>query len=54
MPGFEDRAELMARLGKHRIGKSCLYLNRLSEVDPSVLRELATVSVRHMREMYPS
>lgn len=54
MPGFEDRADLMARLGKHRIGRSCLYLNRLSDVDQGVLRELATVSVRHMREMYPS
>jgi len=46
MDGFEERADLLARLGPHSIGKSCLYLKRLSEVDLDVLRELVTESVR--------
>ena len=46
MDGFEERADLLARLGPHSIGKSCLYLKRLSDVDLDVLRELVAESVR--------
>jgi Domain of unknown function (DU1801) len=38
--GFEGRDELLAKLGRHSLGKSCLYLPRLSDVDLDVLREL--------------
>ena len=47
MEGFEERADLLARLGPHSVGKSCLYLKRLSDVDLDVLRELVAESVRH-------
>ena len=46
MDGFEERADLLARLGPHSVGKSCLYLKRLSDVDLDVLRELVAESVR--------
>lgn len=52
MPGFEGQPDLMARLGKHTTGVSCLYLNRLADVDQAVLKELATRSVAWMRERY--
>ena len=48
MPGFEGRAELMGRLGKHKTGKSCLYLKKLADVDAGVLQELIDCSVRAM------
>lgn len=48
MPGFEGRAELMGRLGKHKTGKSCLYLKKLADVDAGVLQELIDWSVRAM------
>ena len=48
MPGFEGRAELMAKLGKHKTGKSCLYLKKLADVDAGVLGELIDCSVRGM------
>ena len=48
MPGFEGRAELMARLGKHKTGKSCLYLKKLADVDAGVLRAIIEGSVRAM------
>ena len=54
MPGFAEADSLMARLGKHTTGVSCLYLNRLSDVDMNVLRELAERSVAWMRERYPT
>jgi Domain of unknown function (DU1801) len=48
MDGFEERHDLLARLGPHSTGRSCLYLKRLSDVDLDVLRELVADSVRHV------
>ena len=42
MPGYRDLSEKLARLGKHKIGRSCLYINRLSDVDMAVLEEIVT------------
>ncbi len=38
--GFENYGDLLTKLGKHKTGKICLYINRLSDVDLDVLREL--------------
>lgn len=46
MDGFEERDDLLARLGPHSTGRSCLYLKRLADVDLDVLRELVAESVR--------
>lgn len=54
MAGAAERPDLLARLGKARTSVSCLYVNRLSDVDMGVLRELAEWSVRTMRERYPA
>ncbi|MCO4768563.1 MAG: DUF1801 domain-containing protein [Deltaproteobacteria bacterium] len=53
MDGYEERAELLTRLGKHKLGKSCLYIKRLTDVDATVLRELVTDSLSVMAERYP-
>lgn len=50
MAGFDRYEELMARLGKHTTGRSCLYIKRLEDVDLDVLRELIDRSGRHTRE----
>ena len=52
LAGFEDYPELMAKLGKYKTGKSCLYLKRLSDVDAAVLEKLIAVSVKDMKEHY--
>ena len=49
MSGFEINADIMSRLGKHTTGKGCLYIKKLKDVDQTVLRELITQSVEHMR-----
>jgi hypothetical protein len=51
--GYEERADLLARLGKHRIGKSCLYIKKLGDVDTGVLEELVAASLATMDELYP-
>lgn len=52
MPGYRDMSETLARLGPHRIGKSCLYLNRLELVDMDVLAEIVADGVAYMRANY--
>jgi hypothetical protein len=52
MPGFSRYGALMERLGKHKTGKSCLYINQLADVDQDVLRQLVQASVEHMGEKY--
>jgi hypothetical protein len=46
------REALLARLGKHRMGKACLYVKRLSDIDLAVLEELARMSVTALKDGY--
>ena len=48
--GFASYGELMGKLGKYKIGKSCLYLNKLTDIDLTTLRELIEQSVAHIRQ----
>lgn len=52
MPGYEDKGEQLDRLGKHRLGKACLYVNKLADVDLAVLEELVADGVAQMHETY--
>lgn len=45
--GFDGAEELRQKLGKHKMGKGCLYINRLSDVDLSTLREMVGRSLEH-------
>lgn len=51
-PG-EDRADLLGRLGKHKAGAGCVYVNRLSDVDASVITEMAQATVAVLKARYP-
>lgn len=48
MPGFRRYDALLSQLGKHKHGKSCLFIKRLSDVDFDVLTELVRESVAAM------
>ncbi len=52
MPGFTKYEALMKKLGKHKTGKSCLYIKRLADIDTTVLRALITQSVADMKKRY--
>ncbi len=49
MDGFDGRDKLLTRLGKHRKSVSCLYINKLADVDMDVLRELIQRSYDHSK-----
>jgi hypothetical protein len=49
---FPGREELLAKLGKHKLGKGCLYIRRLSDVDPKVLEQLVIGTVAERKRHY--
>ena len=53
MGDFPEREALMARLGKHKTGKGCLYIKRLSDVDQPVLEQLIAASLAYTQATYP-
>lgn len=52
MPGFKPFPELMEKLGKYKTGKSCLYVNKLEDIDVEVLKDLIVGSVDVMKDRY--
>jgi hypothetical protein len=52
MDGFDKYDELMEKLGKHKTGKSCLYIKKLDDVDKDILMELMEGSVKHFNDKY--
>ncbi len=53
MAGFDEYDDLMSKLGKYKTGKSCLYINKLADIDEQILRELVQKSVAYMKAAYP-
>lgn len=51
---FQSRETLLQQLGKHRTGKVCLYIKRLSDIDVGVLEKIVKTSMAHTRKRYPS
>lgn len=59
MGGYSDeeteaRDALLAKLGKHRMGKGCLYVKRLDDIDMGVLEKLVKMSVGELKRLYPA
>lgn len=53
LTGEPDEAEKLARLGKHKTGKSCLYIKKLADVDMAVLEEIVSDALTYMDRKYP-
>jgi len=53
MPGYADFRDILNRLGKHKIGKSCLYINKLADVDLDVLAELIQAGLNDLGRKWP-
>jgi hypothetical protein len=50
---FENKEELLQRLGKHKTGKVCVYIKRIDDIDVSVLKKMISNSVKHTKSRYP-
>ncbi|WP_342504683.1 DUF1801 domain-containing protein [Sporosarcina sp. FSL K6-2383] len=53
-PGDTEREALLAKFGKHTTGKACVYINKVDDIDPEVLKELITQSVAFLQKQYPA
>jgi len=54
MLGHGEYSDLLRRLGKHKLGKGCLYINKLTDVDQAVLEKLIATSYQNMKTTNPS
>lgn len=53
LTGFDRYRDLLAKLGKHRTAKCCLYIKRLADVDMAVLEQMLRADLAYMDEKYP-
>ncbi len=53
MPGYADFGDILSRLGKHKLGKSCLYVNKLADIDLDVLSELIRAGLHDLERYWP-
>ncbi|WP_319826231.1 DUF1801 domain-containing protein [Thalassovita sp.] len=53
MPGYQDYSAILSRLGKHKLGKSCLYINKLEDIDLDVLAELISAGLKDLNAKWP-
>ena len=49
---LDSLAELLGKLGKHKTGKGCIYIKRLSDVDPGALERLVAEAYAHMKQAH--
>lgn len=52
LPGYRDLSALLNKLGKHKHGKSCLYVNKLADIDLAVLEAMIEDGLGYMNENY--
>lgn len=52
MPGYADFGHILKDLGRHRTGKSCLYINRLADIDEDVLRRLIRAGLNDLGQRW--
>ena len=53
MSGFPEYEDLLEKLGKHKLGKSCLYINKLEKINIDILEEILKSSFKAMQKKYP-
>jgi hypothetical protein len=53
MPGYTDYSDILKDLGPHKLGRSCLYIKRLADVDPGVLERLIQAGLEDINRKYP-
>jgi hypothetical protein len=49
---FDSKAELLKKFGKHKTAKACVYIKKLEDVDPAILKKLVAGAVKHYKAKY--
>jgi hypothetical protein len=53
MPQLKEVKTLLKKLGKHKASVSCLYINKIEDIDTDVLKQIISLGFKKMGEMYP-
>ena len=53
MPGYNDYSDILQKLGPHKLGKSCLYLKQLDDIDQRVLSRLIKTGLKDLKKAHP-
>jgi len=53
LPGYANFEDQLSLLGKHKLGKACLYINRLSDIDTAVLEEIIRAGLEDLATRWP-
>jgi hypothetical protein len=53
MPGYQDYSAILDRLGKHKLGKSCLYVRHLKDIDTAALEDLIRAGLTDLARLWP-
>jgi hypothetical protein len=51
---YQDREELLSKLGKHKVSKACVYVRKMADIDIAVLEKMIRNSFDHIAALYPS
>jgi hypothetical protein len=50
---FDKREELLTKLGKHKTGKGCIYIQKHEDIDTGILAKMVKNSIEHKKKQYP-
>jgi hypothetical protein len=53
MPGYQDFGDILGRLGKHKLGKACLYVNKLADANEDAIREIIRAGLDDLATRWP-
>ena len=53
LSNFDKKEELLSKFGKHKTGKGCIYIQKLEDIDDSILTKMVKNSIEHRKKQYP-
>ena len=54
LSNIKEKQDLLKKLGKHKIGGGCIHIQKLEDIDTSVLTKMADNSIKHLKNKYPT
>nr|WP_315238948.1 DUF1801 domain-containing protein [uncultured Flavobacterium sp.] len=51
---FKNKEELLSKFGKHKAGKGCIYIKKLTDINNEILKQMISESVKEIQKLYPS
>ena len=54
LSSVKAKVELLKKLGKHKVGGGCVYIQKLEDIDTSILLKMVKNSITHLKKLYPS